>query len=289
MKKFCLIGAAGYVAPRHIRAIHELGQKLISVFDPQDSTENVKSLFPQVSVHTEFTLFATHFRSSPADYVIICSPNHLHAEHIVWALRNGANVICEKPLVLRPDQLDELKQVEIETGKKVFTVLQLRHLDVIIHLKNKISNSDAIYNEVNITHITPRGEEYFRSWKGMPQLSGGILTNIGIHLFDLLIWIFGPVKKVTVSENKMNKIGGALQLEKAKVNWFLSVDENDLPQNGAGFFRKMTINGDEISLEKGLEDLHKRVYEHILQGDAPGIEDAYPSIEFCNRLINNHL
>lgn len=289
MKKFSLIGAAGYIAPRHIRAIHELGHELISVFDPIDSSDKVKSSFPQASVYTDFTLYTAQFRSWPADYVVICSPNHLHHEHITWALQNGANVICEKPLVLRPEQLDELRRIEKGTGKKVFTVLQLRYLDVIINLKKKIDTSVSINHEVNITHITPRDEEYFKSWKGMPELSGGILTNIGIHLFDLLIWIFGSVKEVCVSKNEREKIQGELLLEKAKVNWFLSVDKTDLPQNGSAFYRKLVVNGEEISLENGLDSLHRKVYEQILLETAPGVEEAFPSIDFCNRLINKDL
>lgn len=289
MKKFSLIGAAGYVAPRHLRAIHELGYELISVFDPIDSTDRVSVTFPKAFVYTDFPSFTAQFNTNPADYVIICSPNHLHAEQISWALRNGADVICEKPLVLKPAQLDELRRIEKETGKNVFTVLQLRYMDVIIDLKKKIDASDVVENEVIISHITPRDDEYFRSWKGIPSLSGGIITNIGIHLFDLLIWIFGPVQEVSVSQNEVKKIRGSLRLKKAMVNWSLSVDKDDLPQKEAGFFRKLIVNGEEISLENGLENLHRRVYEQILQADGPGINEAYPSIELCNHLINRGL
>ncbi len=281
------MGAAGYIAPRHIRAISNLGFELVSAFDPVDPTSQVASLFPRAHIFTDFFTFESHFNLHPTDFVVICSPNHLHAEQIDWALRKGADVICEKPLVLHPDQLDKLADVEIQTGKKVYTILQMRTMDEIIKLKNKIDATSAIDNEVVVSYIAPRNNAYFKSWKGNDTLSGGILTNIGIHLFDLMIWIFGAVKEVAIDSISPKNIRGHMTLEKAKIKWFISVDTDDLLESNKGFYRKLILNGEEISLETGLDRLHDHVYGQILNGEGPGIREARPSIEFCNQLINS--
>lgn len=287
MKTFTLIGAAGYIAPRHIRAIYALGHSIEAVFDPKDSSSQIHPVFPNALVFTECSLFETHFTFHPTDYVVICSPNHLHVRQISWALQNGADVICEKPLALHQEELDHLAYLEKITGKKVYAILQLRTLDVVINLKNKIMATSASEYEVVVDHIAPRGYAYFKSWKGDDKLSGGILTNIGIHLFDLLIWIFGNVKKVGIESASSKNIRGYLILEKAKVSWFFSVDSQDLPKGSVGFHRKFTINNQEYSLETGLDLLHERVYEQIIRKSGPGIQESRPSIELCNHLKNS--
>lgn len=289
MKTFSLFGAAGYVAPRHIRSIYELGHELISVFDPVDAGHQVRSLFPNALIFTDFTAFEQAFLDRPTDYISICSPNHLHFEQIAWALRNGADVICEKPLVLDPKELDLLSDLEKQTGKSVFTVLQMRLMDVLVDLQSSIDSTSGGMHDVSIQYITPRKEAFFSSWKGKPEQSGGILTNIGIHLFDLLIWIFGPVISMEISVNEPQKAKGRIELESANVDWFLSVDEKDLPISHYGFYRKLSIDGVELSLETGLENLHTRVYKQVLAGKAPGIQEARFSIQFCNTLVNSKL
>lgn len=289
MKTFSLIGAAGYIAPRHIRAVNSIGHQLVSAFDPVDSTNQVHAVFPNATIFTDLTLFEADFKSNPADYVVICSPSHLHGKQIAWALQSGADVICEKPLVLDPKELEHLRRIESETGRNVYTVLQMRLMDEVIKLKKKSESPAFRKSEISIAHITPRNEAYFTSWKGNEVCSGGLLTNIGIHLFDLLIWIFGPVHQVNTTFSDSNKAKGELILERANVSWFLSVDALDLPPKTDGFFRRMMINGEAISLESGLEHLHTRVYQQLLAGEAPGILDAYPSIQLCKELTNNRL
>lgn len=289
MRSISLIGAAGYIAPRHIQAIQTVGLDLVHAFDPNDARATVHQAFPAAQVHTVFKEFAAAFQDAPTDFVVICSPNHLHAEQIEWALKHGADVICEKPLVLDPQHLDRLCKLEKETGRKVFTVLQLRFLDRIQELKLQIDASPSTAHQIEIEYITPRNASYFQSWKGNIDYSGGIVTNIGIHLFDLLIWIFGPVQSQVLEQLEASKARGQITLAKATVRWFLSVDPTDLPQGSNLFHRKLTIDEQKLSLEEGLEHLHIRVYQSILNKIAPGIEESRASIQFCKELINKRI
>lgn len=284
MTRFSLIGGAGYIAPRHVRAIREIGGDLHSVFDIAPSSAHFP-FFPKASVFTSFADYQRFIHSHPADIITICSPNHLHQQHILWALEQGADVICEKPLVLDPAALDVLKKAEQLTGKRVYTVLQLRLLNEVQQLKMAVENSGRSDYEVDIVHITPRNEAYFASWKGQEQLSGGIITNIGIHLFDLLLWIFGPMQESRVRLLERTKAAGFLQLEKASVRWRLSVDPADLPMGSTDFYRRITVDEEELSLERELSQMHGRFYAQAIAGEAPGIEASRPSIELCRHLM----
>ncbi len=238
MNNFAITGVAGYVAPRHLKAIKDTGNNLIAAVDPHDSVGILDSFFPQTSFFTEIERFDRHLeklrrsnQDDKLDYLTICSPNHLHDAHMRLALRLGADVICEKPLVLNPWNLDLLEELEEETNSKIFTVLQLRLHPSLIKLKNEIDNSDpSKKHNVELSYITSRGLWYHYSWKAHPQKSGGIATNIGIHLFDLLIWIFGDIKECHVHHRNSNAMGGFIELERANVKWFLSIDKNDLPE-----------------------------------------------------------
>lgn len=285
MQTFSIFGASGYIAPRHIRAMKALDLELVAILDPNEPQNELADHFPHVAVFKEIEAFESFFITNPTDYITICSPNHLHKQHVEWALKHGAHVICEKPLVLDPIELDHLHTLEKQTGCNVYTVLQLRFLDEMQRLKEQIDTSSTQDHIVDIQHITPRNEAYFSSWKGDPALSGGIITNIGIHLFDLLIWIFGNVQSYNIQQYAFNKAKGQIKLERAQVNWLLSVDAADLPVEGNSFFRKLWVNKEEISLEKGLEELYTRFYTAILNKKAPGIEAARPSIVLCNQLI----
>src|SRR5687768_1592309 len=278
MKRFALIGAAGFIAPRHFKAIKETGNELVAALDKHDNVGILDSYFPSADFFTEFERFDRHLdklkrKGQPVDFISICSPNYLHDSHIRFALRYGANAICEKPLVLNPWNLDALSEIEKETGRKVFTILQLRLHPTIIALREKIRQgpSNKIY-DVDLTYITSRGNWYQSSWKGDISKAGGIATNIGIHFFDMLIWIFGPVKNVVVNQLKPDHASGYLELEKARVNWFLSINYDHLPQevksNNKRTFRSLSLEGKEIEFSEGFTDLHTRSYEEILQGKA---------------------
>lgn len=237
MKKFALIGAAGYVAPRHMKAIKETGNDLTAALDPNDSVGIIDSYFPNADFFTEFERFDRHVdkqrrKGAKIDYVSICSPNYLHDAHIRFALRNNASAICEKPLVLNPWNIDGLEAIEAESDARVYNILQLRLHPSLIALKNQVEqqNLDRKY-EIDLTYITSRGNWYFTSWKGYPEKSGGIATNIGIHFYDMLIWIFGNVQENVVHLLEHDKSAGYLELEKARVRWFLSVDETTLPKS----------------------------------------------------------
>ena len=286
---FALIGAAGYVAPRHLRAIKDNGQNLASALDTSDSVGIIDSFFPDAAFFTEFERFDRHSEllrrageESRIHYVSICSPNYLHDAHIRFALREGAHAICEKPLVLNPWNAEALQELEKESGRKVNTILQLRLHPSIIELRNKVQTSNKIH-DLELTYITPRGKWYNYSWKGDINKSGGVATNIGIHFFDMLIWIFGTVKKSVLHYSEFNKAAGLLQLEKANIKWFLSIDKEDIGrvkgENNFKTFRSIKIDGEEIEFSEGFTDLHTISYKEILNGNGFSISDAIPSIQ----------
>jgi len=281
MKNFAITGVAGYIAPRHLQAIKDTGNKLIAALDPHDSVGILDQYFPDAAFFTEFERFDRHLdklrRESPSgkiDYLTICSPNNLHDAHIRLALRLGADAICEKPLVLNPWNLDALEILEKETGNKVYTILQLHVHPSVISLKNKIDTEVKLNKNkkyyVTLSYITSRGLWYDYSWKGDPQKSGGIATNIGIHFFDLLIYLFGNVIHSEVTSNEIKRMTGKLELEFAIVDWFLAIDRNDLPDNtktnGRSTYRSIKVDGEEIEFTDGFTDLHTKVYEETLAG-----------------------
>ncbi len=289
MKKFGLTGAAGYVAPRHLKAIKDTGNDLTACFDPHDSVGVLDHFFPQANYFTGYERFERHLTKlalnadAKIDFLTVCSPNHLHDSQIRLGLNVGADVICEKPLVLFPQNLDLLEELENKTGKKVYTVMQLRNHPSLVALKEEIKNSSNKKYKVELTYITSRGNWYHYSWKGDEEKSGGIATNIGIHLFDLLIWLFGGVVNSEVHLSNKNKMSGLLELQNADVTWYLSIDENDLPveirlQNKSTF-RSIIVDEKEIEFTEGFTNLHTRVYEEILRGNGLGISEARPSIE----------
>ncbi|OJX38355.1 MAG: oxidoreductase [Chloroflexi bacterium 44-23] len=296
MKNFALIGAAGYIAPRHLRAIRDTGNRLVAATDPHDSVGILDQFAFDTRFFTEIERFDRHLeklRRGPVadsvDYVSICSPNYLHDAHCRLGLRVGADVICEKPLVINPWNLDPLQDLEQETGHKINTVLQLRLLPSLIELRNKIqSNNFNGLHDVLLTYITSRGSWYHSSWKGEQEKSGGVATNIGIHFFDLLQWLFGMVADVKLFHNDPKRMSGYIELEKAKVRWYLSVDATDLPFNSLpgtkSTFRSITVDGEEIEFSSGFTDLHTEVYRQILEGNGFGIDDSRPSIQLTHRI-----
>jgi UDP-N-acetyl-2-amino-2-deoxyglucuronate dehydrogenase len=285
MASFSLIGAAGYIAPRHLRAMHRLGHTLLAAFDPAEAGAAVHAYFPDARIFSSFDAFVLWFREQSTEWVSICSPNHCHRTHIEWALKQGVRVICEKPLVTEPSALEGLAVLERAAGGRLFTVLQLRLLREVQELKALVVSAGRSDHEVVIEYITPRSPAYFASWKGDVTSSGGIVTNIGIHLFDLLIWIFGSVQEIREVEITERRASGVLQLQQARVQWRLSVDAADLPEGAPGFYRRLTVDGKQVTLESGLEELHDRLYAEALLGTAPGIDEARPSIELCRRLM----
>lgn len=299
MKNFALIGAGGYIAPRHMKAIRDTGNCLVAACDPSDSVGILDSYSYDVAFFTEFERFDRHVEKlrrmgedKRIDYVSICSPNYLHDAHIRLALRIGADAICEKPLVLTPWNLDALQELEKETGRKVYNILQLRVHPAIVELREKVrSTPPGICYDIDLTYITSRGRWYFTSWKGDIHKSGGVATNIGVHFFDMLIWIFGAVKHHEVHYGDDRKMAGYLELEKAKVRWFLSIDKEDLPeeasQTGKTTFRSLTMNGDEFEFSEGFTDLHTVVYREILAGRGYGMEDARAAINLVYELRNS--
>jgi UDP-N-acetyl-2-amino-2-deoxyglucuronate dehydrogenase len=294
MKNFALIGAAGYIAPRHLKAIKETGNTLLTAFDPFDSVGVIDSYFPDADFFTEFERFDRHVdklrRSGQhLDYVAICSPNYLHDAHIRFGLRNGADVICEKPLVLNPWNVDALMEMEKETGKRIFNILQLRLHPSLIALKERVANGpkDKIY-DFDLTYITSRGKWYYTSWKGDVTKSGGIATNIGVHFFDMLQWIFGNVRENKVHVHTHDRAAGYLEFAQARVRWFLSIDADTLPDhckaNGKRTYRSMQLEGEEIEFSDGFTDLHTISYREILEGRGFGIEEARGSIELVQQI-----
>lgn len=286
MTNFALIGAAGYIAPRHMRAIKAIGGDLKVAYDPNDSVGVIDSHFPDAHFFTEFERFDRHVdklrrAGGRIDYVSICSPNYLHDAHIRFGLRAGSDVICEKPLVLNPWNIDGLAEIEKDTGKKVNTILQLRLHPAIIALRDRIAASNKRHS-VDLTYITSRGRWYHASWKGEDAKSGGVATNIGVHFFDMLAFVFGPLKSQKAHLREGARAGGFLEYEKADVRWFLSVDREDLPEAVKGektTFRSITMDGEEIEFSDGFTDLHTRSYEEIVAGQGYGLEDVRFSIE----------
>ena len=294
MKNFILIGAAGYIAPRHMKAIKETGNNLIAAYDPYDGVGIMDSHFPDAHFFTEFERFDRHIEKlkrsgTEIDYVSICSPNYLHDSHIRYGLRIGADVICEKPLVLNPWNVDALIELEEEYNNKVHTILQLRHHEAILELKDKIANgpADKIY-DIDLTYITSRGNWYYTSWKGDESKSGGIASNIGVHFFDMLQWIFGPMQSFSVNEKTKDTNSGKLKLKRANVNWYLSINSNNLPdqakQEKLTTFRTLSIEGESIEFSKGFTDLHTVSYQKILDGFGYGLKDAKNSIEIVSQI-----
>ncbi len=289
MKNFAITGVAGYIAPRHLQAIRDTGNNLIAAVDPHDSVGIIDRYFPEASFFTEFERFDRYLdklrredKSNSINYISICSPNHLHDAHIRHAFRLHSDAICEKPLVIKPHNLDALQELEIEYNQRVFTILQLRKHEKIIDLKNKFKKSNKKHNIV-LSYITSRGPWYKFSWKGSYEKSGGIATNIGVHFFDMLMWIFGKVQRSDVHLFTETKASGFIELDNAYITWYLSIDSNDLPteslSKGQRTFRSITIDNQEIEFSEGFTDLHTAVYQDILNGGGNGINEARSSLE----------
>ena len=295
VKNFAITGVAGYIAPRHLKAIRDTGHRLIAAIDPHDAVGVLDRFAFDVRFFTEFERFDRHLeklRRGPEEtrvhYVSVCSPNYLHDAHMRLALRVGAHVICEKPLVINPWNLDALAELEQETGCRISTVLQLRVHPQLVALRDRLRAEAGTRHQVNLTYVTARGGWYHVSWKGHEDRSGGIVTNIGIHFFDLLLWLFGPLQSSEVHRREPQQAAGVLTLERADVRWFLSTDGADLPfapEPGAKTtFRSITVDGQEIEFSEGFADLHTRVYEEVLAGRGFGIEDARPSVELTAQI-----
>jgi len=294
---FALIGVAGYIAVRHLQAIKETGNNLLAALDPFDSVGTIDSYFPEADFFVEFERFDRHIDKlkrvgTSIDYVTICSPNYLHDSHIRFAMRQGADAICEKPVVLNPWNLDALAEIEKETGKKIYNILQLRLHPSIIALKKKIDEGpeDKVY-DIDLSYITSRGHWYHISWKGDIQKSGGVATNIGVHFFDMLTWIFGQVRENIVHLSDNQRAAGFLRLEKARVRWMLSIDYNDLPagvrKRNQRTFRSITIDNEKIEFSYGFAELHTQTYRNILDGKGFGLEEARRSIETVYTIRNS--
>lgn len=288
-KNFAIIGVGGYIAPRHLRAIRDTGNQLLAAVDPKDSVGVLDQYSFDVKFFTEIERFDRHLEKlrrgtelERIHFVSICSPNYLHDAHCRLGLRVGADVICEKPLVINPWNFDALEELESESKRRIYTILQLRVHPELIKLKESLQNTSAKH-EVELTYITSRGPWYHVSWKGQSDKSGGVATNIGVHFFDLLLWLFGSMQGIKVYHSDDNCMSGFIELENARVKWFLSVDKNDLPDsakaNKKTTFRSITVDGKEIEFSEGFTDLHTKVYEETLAGRGFGIVDARPSIE----------
>ena len=294
MTTFALTGLAGYIAPRHLQAIRDTGNRLVAAVDVHDSVGIVDSYFPDAAFFTEFERFDRHLellRRGPeedrVDVVTVCTPNHLHDAHIRLALRVGADALCEKPLVLNPWNLDQLEELEGEHGQRVWTVLQLRVHPALQALKAQIEADPDRRRSVRLTYVTSRGTWYRYSWKGDGAKSGGVPTNIGVHFFDMLQWLFGPAERSEVHVSEPERAAGRLELPGADVEWFLSLDADDLPEEVRGekpTYRSITVDGEEIEFSGGFRDLHTRVYERTLAGDGFGIADARPAIELVHQI-----
>ena len=295
MKNFALIGAAGYIAPRHMKAIKDTNNNLLAAYDKGDSVGVIDSHLPNADFFVEFERFDRHIeklkydKGTYLDYVSICSPNYLHDAHIRFALRSGADAICEKPLVLNPWNIDKLQKVEEKTGKKVYNILQLRVHPSIIALKEKVANTkkDTKF-EVDLTYLTSRGNWYFTSWKGDVSKSGGIATNIGVHFYDMLSWIFGDVQENIVHIHEKDRAAGYLEFENARVRWFLSINSDYLPKEikdkGQTTFRSITIDGEDLEFSGGFTDLHTMVYKDILSGKGYGLDAARTAINIVHNI-----
>ena len=295
MKNFALTGLAGYIAPRHLKAIKDTGNRLVAAVDPHDSVGIIDSFFPNASFFTEVERFDRHLEKirreqngEAIDYMTICSPNNLHDAHIRLAMRVGADAICEKPLVLNPWNLDVLQDLEEEYGQRVWTILQLRVHPSLIQLKKRVeAEKTDKRHKIRLTYITSRGLWYHYSWKGEKEKSGGIGTNIGIHFFDMLMWLFGPAQKTELYVREKNRMGGYMELPNADVEWYLSLEPEDIPESAGDnqrTFRTISVDGDEIEFSGGFTDLHTKVYDETLNGNGFGIDDARPSIELVHKL-----
>jgi UDP-N-acetyl-2-amino-2-deoxyglucuronate dehydrogenase len=289
MQSFALIGASGYVAPRHMKAIKAVGGDLQVAFDPNDSVGVIDSYFPNASFFVEFERFDRYVdklrrRGSKVDYVSVCSPNYLHDAHCRFALRSDADAICEKPLVLNPWNIDGLAEIENDTGRRISTILQLRLHPAILSLKEKVSASPQNDIAIDLTYITSRGRWYHSSWKGDESKSGGVATNIGVHLFDMLTYVFGPATRNIVHLRQPERAAGYLECGRARIRWFLSVDRNDLPEAAAGktTYRSILLDGEDIEFSEGFTDLHTRSYEEILAGRGFGLDQVRTSIEIVS-------
>ena len=298
MTNFAIIGAAGYIAPRHMQAIKATDSRLVAALDPNDSVGIIDSYFPDADFFTEFERFDRHIdklrrsnHEQKVDYISICSPNYLHDSHMRFALRSGADAICEKPLVLNPWNIDGLIDIEKDTGRKVNTILQLRVHPSIVALRDKVqSENKDTKHEVDLTYITSRGHWYLQSWKGDEKKSGGIATNIGLHFYDMLHFIFGALQENVVHHNDDTMAAGYLEYEKARVRWFLSVDYKYVPESakaeGQRTYRSITVDGEGIEFSGGFTDLHNRSYEEILAGRGFGLEENRVAIETVSHIRN---
>ena len=299
MKNFAIIGVSGYIAPRHLKAIKDTNNDLLAALDRFDSAGIMDSYFPNADFFIEPERFDRHLeklkydKNIKLDYVSICTPNYLHDSHIRMALRRAADAICEKPLVLNPWNLDALAKMEKESGQRVWNVLQLRLHDSILELKKKVDNSpkDKIF-DIDLTYLTSRGNWYYTSWKGDVSKSGGVASNIGVHFYDMLSWIFGAVKKNITHLNSYDRAAGYLEFEKARVRWFLSIDydvlPNDIKAKGQRTYRSITIEGEELEFSGGFTDLHTKVYQGVLDGEGYGLDDTRQAIEIVHNIRNSN-
>jgi len=296
---FGLVGAAGFVAPRHMDAIKASGNRLVAAFDPQDSVGILDSYFPDSDFFTVFELFDRHVNktrssdnASKVHYIAVCSPNYLHDSHIRFGLRTDCDVICEKPVVLNPWNLENLKMIELETGKRVFSILQLRLHPSVKALRKKIHEATSIKKKVDVTltYVTSRGRWYLQSWKANGAMSGGIATNIGVHFFDMLIFVFGRVQHSQVHLHTVTQASGFLELENARVRWFLSIENSDVPEKvlaaGKRTYRSLTIDEEEFEFSEGFTDLHRVSYDNIMAGNGFSLDDCMPSIDAVANIRN---
>ncbi len=293
---FALVGAAGYIAPRHMRAIRDTGNQLVAAVDPRDSVGVLDSYFPNTRFFTEIERFDRHLEKlrrtqneQAVEFVSICSPNYLHDAHVRLALRVNAHAICEKPLVINPWNLEQLAELEAEHKRRVYTIMQLRLHPELLALKERLATSPPTKKcDVTLSYISRRGQWYDVSWKGSPEKSGGLGMNLGVHFFDLLLWLFGPAEGVELNLDSPRRMAGVLELERARVRWFLSVRHEDVPakarEAGQTAWRAMTVDGEGIEFSGGFTDLHTRVYEEILAGRGLGLDAALPSIEVLHRI-----
>lgn len=298
MKRFAMLGAAGYIAPRHMRAIRDTGNDLVAAMDVNDSVGIIDSFFPDAHFFHEFERFDRHIDKlrrdreahSAVDFISICSPNYLHDAHMRFALRSGANAICEKPLVLNPWNIDGLLEIEQDTGQQINTILQLRLHPAIIAMRDKVLAANSGKFDVDLTYVTSRGRWYLQSWKGDTSKSGGIATNIGVHFFDMLHFLFGDLQNNAVHVHEPTRAGGFLEYERARVRWYMSLDVNDVPAElrkaGQRTFRSITIDGEEIEFSEGFTDLHTRSYEEILAGRGFRLEENRRAIETVSAIRN---
>ncbi|MGE9746029.1 Gfo/Idh/MocA family oxidoreductase [Bdellovibrio bacteriovorus] len=290
---FAIIGVGGYIAPRHLEAIKDLGHNLVAAYDQNDSVGIMDRYFPDCQFYTDFERFEAYVdslkgTSQQVEYISICTPNHMHAPHIKFALSHGANAICEKPLVLFEKHIDELAEYERKYGKKVFTVLQLRVHDAILNLKKKVEESGKSSHKVQLTYMTSRGQWYHESWKGDARKSGGLSSNIGVHFFDMLTWIFGESVEITMDEKTALVERGFVKLAKADVQWELTIDKTRLPkhavESGKTTYRSIKIDGEEFEFSEGFTELHKRVYSDIFAGKGYGLQDARAAVRIVEKI-----